>query len=122
MVETVTFTPEELFAGQASEYRRPCTVKSGQNLAKNTVVMSDAAGKVVIHDGVTTKKVKGVLIAAVDASAADTAGMLYCDGDFISTKLVWPATIDGAAVTDLLKDKLLEGTKIFATVYPTGAL
>jgi len=122
MVETVTFTPAELFAGQVSEYRRPCIVKSGQNLVANTVVMSDAAGKMVAHDGVTTKKVAGVLIYAVDASLADTAGALYKDGDFITTKLVWPATIDGGAVTDLLKDKLLEGTKIFATVYKTGEL
>jgi hypothetical protein len=122
MVETVTFTPAELFAGTVSENRRPCTVKSGQNLAANTVVMSDAAGKMVAHDGVTTKKVAGVLIYAVDASAADTAGALYKDGDFITTKLVWPATIDGGAVSDLLKDKLLEGTEIFASVYPTGAL
>jgi hypothetical protein len=106
MPETVTFTPAELFAGAVSEYRRPCTVKSGQNLAANTIVMSDAAGKMVAHDGVTTKKVAGVLIYAVDASAADTAGALYKDGDFITTKLVWPATIDGGAVTDLLKDKL----------------
>ncbi len=122
MVDTTTFTPEQLWAGKRSEERRTGTVKLGQNLAANTIVMSDAAGKWVAHDGVTTKKVAGVLINAVDATAADTAGMVYKDGDFMSHKLVWPATIDAVAVTDLLKAKLLEGTEIYATVYPTGAL
>lgn len=119
--ETTTFTPTELWAGEVSETRKECTVKSGQNLAANTIVMSDSAGKVVAHDGAYANKVKGVLIAAVDASAADTAGMLYLDGDFMGDKLVWPATIGGGAVTDLLKQKLLEGTEIYATFYPAGA-
>ena len=122
MVDTTNFVTEQLWAGKRSEYRRPGTVKQGQNLAANTVVMSDAAGKWVIHDGVTSKKVAGILIYAVDATAADAVGAVYKDGDFISSKLVWPATIDAVAVTDLLKNKLLEGTNIFATAYPTGAL
>jgi hypothetical protein len=122
MVETVTFTPAELFAGKVSEIRKQGTVKSGQNLAANTVVMSDAAGKWVIHDGVTTKNVAGVLIYAVDASAADAAGAVYKDGDFIATKLVWPATIDGGAVSDLLKAKLLENSNIFVSFYNAGEL
>lgn len=120
--ESTSWTPEELWAGEVSETRRTCTVKSGQNLAANTVVMSDAAGKMVAHDGVTTKKVAGILIAAVDASLADKAGMIYCDGDFMGDKIVWPATIDGGAVSNLLKQKLLEGTEIFATFYNTGEL
>jgi len=117
-----TFTPVELFAGNPSETRRVITVKSGQNLAQHTVLMSDAAGKLVAHDGVTTKKVVGVLIKAVDATASDKSGMVYVDGDFIGNKLVWPATIDTGAVSDLLKQKLLEGTGLFATFYPAGAL
>ena len=86
MVDTTNFVPDQLWAGQRSEYRRPGTVKQGQNLAANTVVMSDAAGKWVIHDGVTSKKVAGILIYAVDATAADAAGVVYKDGDFISSK------------------------------------
>jgi hypothetical protein len=136
MVETVTFTPAELFAGTVSENRRPCTVLSGQNLAANTVVAFNAAGKVIAHDGVITPTqsgttpfavtpatvLAGVLVAAVDASAADTAGMIYCDGDFIASKLVWPTNIDGAAANDLTKAKLFAGTELFATFYNAGEL
>ncbi len=120
--ETTTFTPIELWAGNVSEDRRPVTVKAGQNLAANTLVMSDSAGKIVAHDGAYANKVAGVLIYAVDATAADTAGAVYKDGDFIGDKIVWPATIGGGAVTDLLKQKLLEGVEIYATFYPAGAI
>ena len=120
--ETTTFSPVELWAGAVSEERRAVTVKSGQNLAANTLVMSDTAGKIVAHDGVYANKVTGVLISAVDATAADTAGMVYKDGDFIGDKIVWPALIGGLAVTDLTKQKLLEGVEIYATFYPAGAI
>lgn len=138
--ETTSFTPEELWAGEVSETRRKVVVKHGQVLAKNTIVMSDSAGKMVIHDGVITTtlsqsgttpfaatlslghKVAGVLIAAVDATDGDADGMIYCDGDFIGDKLVWPATIDGDTATNLLKQKMLEGTEILATFYNTGEL
>ena len=136
--ESTSYTPTELFAGQASETRRTVTVVSGQNLAANTVVMFDAAGKITAHDGVITTTlaqsgttpfaatltlgtpVAGVLIAAVDASGGDTAGMIYCDGDFIGSKLVWPATIDGGAVSNLLKQKMFVGTELYATFYTAG--
>lgn len=138
--ESTSFTPEELWAGEVSENRRVVTVKSGQNLAKNTVVAFDADGKVVAHSGVITPtvtqsgttpfavtftpavKLAGVLINAVDASLADTAGMVYCDGDFIGDKLVWPTNIDGVAATNLTKQKLFAGTELFATFYNTGEL
>ena len=136
--ESTSYTPAELFAGEASKRRRAVTVKSGQDLAANTVVMFDADGKIVAHDGVITASlaqsgttpfaatltngnpVAGVLIAAVDADGADAAGMIYCDGDFIGSLLVWPATIDGAAVTNLLKQKMFVGTELFATFYTAG--
>jgi hypothetical protein len=122
---TTTFIPTELWAGEVSECRKPCTVKSGQNLAANTVVMSDAAGKIVAHDGAYSNKVKGVLINAVDTDGADTAGMLYLDGDFIGAELVWPATINSTTPTSLTKQKLLEGGgngELFATFYNAGEL
>ena len=140
MTETATFTPAELFAGNSAKNRRPVTVVSGQNLAANTVVAYDADGKVRLHTGLITDSISqsgttpfavtfvpaeqlaGVLIAAVDASGGDAAGMVYCDGDFIGSKLVWPANIDGAAATNLTKQKLFAGTELFATFYNTGEL
>ena len=140
MVETTTFTPAELYAGHPSENRRPITVVSGQNLAALTVLMADSAGKMLAHDGVITTSVAqsgttpfavtltngnpvaGILIAAVDASGGDAAGMMYTDGDFIGSLLVWPATIDGGTVSNLLKQKMLLGTEMFATFYNTGEL
>ncbi len=137
---STTFTPAELFAGDVSEDRRPVTVLSGQVLAANTVVAFNAAGKVIAHDGVITAslaqsgttpfaatltpatKLAGVLIAAVDATAGDTAGMIYCDGDFFADKLVWPTNIDGVAATALTKAKLFAGTELFATFSNTGEL
>ena len=117
--ESTSYTPTELFAGAASETRRTVTVKAGQNLAANTLVMFDAAGKVVAHSGDSTIIPAGVLIAAVNA-VADSAGMIYCDGDFIGSLIVWPALIDTFAVTNLLKQKLLAGTELYATFYSAG--
>lgn len=138
--ETTTFTPDELFAGEVSDDREIVTVVTGQNLAANTIVMTDSAGKVLAHDGICSTtitqsgttpfavtlsaahKVAGVLIYAVDASAADVQGAIYKDGNFFADKLVWPSTINGAAVTNLLKRKLLEGSDISVTFSATGEL
>jgi hypothetical protein len=142
MVETVTFTPAELFAGSAPENRRPITVKSGQNLAANTVIAFDSAGKVIAHPGnITTSitqsgttpfavtltppaKLAGVLVYAVDATAGDTAGLRYADGNFFGDKLVWPVNIDGVAATNLTKQSLMSanGSELFATFSNAGEL
>lgn len=121
-VPTTTFTPSQIWAGAKSEERRPVTVKAGQNLAVRTLVMSDAAGKMIAHDGAYANKVAGVLINAVDATAADTAGMVYKDGDFMMDVIVWPTLIGGVTPTNLLKQKLLEGIEIYATPYVAGDL
>lgn len=133
--ETHTFTPQKLFA---SDYPRvltsPVTVVSGQNLAVNTIVASDANGKILAHPdfdtdfvadtsagAVTksldvTKVVAGVLVAAVDATGGDTAGIIYESGHFYADQLVWPA----GATTNALKRKLLEGSLIKVTFQDTG--
>lgn len=55
------------------------TVASGQNLAAGTVLMDNGSGKLIAHDGTLNSDgtvataVAGILIYAVDASAADTA-------------------------------------------------
>lgn len=142
MTETTTFTPAELFAGDVSENRRAITVKAGQNLAANTVIAFDSAGKIIAHPGnITTAitqsgitpfavtltpaaRLAGVLIYAVDATAGDTPGMRYADGNFIGDKLIWPANIDGVAATNLTKQSLLSanGSELFATFYNAGEL
>jgi hypothetical protein len=138
--ETTSYTPAELFAGNASKIREVVTVKSGQNLAANTVVMFDADGKVLLHSGVITPtlaqsgttpfaatltpavKLAGVLVAAVDASGGDKQGLIYCDGNFFDDKLVWPTNIDGSAATALTKKKLFAGSGLQVTVSATGEL
>lgn len=120
--ETATLTPAELFAGQASKIRRSGTLVSGQNIAANTVLMTNALGKLTAHDGAYANKVAGVSISAVDATSGDKTCLFYADGDFIGSLLVFPANINAVAATNLSKQKLLEGSDIFATFYNTGEL
>lgn len=131
---TTTYTPAELFAGEPSEIRKAGILVAGQNLAANTVLMQDAAGKYLAHDGVITNdsdfaavftvgnKVAGVLIAAVDATGGDTACMVYKDGDFWDDKLVLPATVDGVAITNALTTKLLDTSNVLVTFVDAGEL
>lgn len=113
--ETFTYTPKRLIAGSEPDViTKPCTVLSGQNLAANTLVESDLAGKLKVHAGVN--KVAGILLNAVDASAADKAGVVYIAGDFFADQLVFPAS----ANTNLLKQKLVEGSMIALTFLETG--
>ena len=113
--ETFTYTPKKLIAGSDPDVVvKPCTVLTGQNLAACTLVESDAAGKMKAHAGVN--KVAGILLNAVDASAADTAGLVYISGDFFADQLVFPAVTN----TNLLKQKLVEGSMIALTFLDTG--
>jgi hypothetical protein len=113
--ETFTYTPKRLIAGSDPDVvTKPCTVLSGQNLAQYTLVESDAAGKMKAHAGVN--KVAGILLNAVDASAADKAGIVYIAGDFFADQLVFPAGVN----TNLLKQKLVEGSMIALTFLETG--
>jgi len=113
--ETFTYTPKRLIAGNDPDVvTKPCTVVSGQNLAEYTLVESDAAGKMKAHAGVN--KVAGILLNAVDATSADKAGVVYIAGDFFADQLVFPVS----ANTNLLKQKLVEGSMIALTFLETG--
>ncbi len=90
--------------------RDEVTVISGQNLATGTVVgVITASGKVTqlapgASDGSETAA--GVLVNAVDASAADRPGVIIARHAICSDKgLVWPAAITGpqkaAAISQL---------------------
>ena len=113
--ETFTYTPKKLIAGSDPDVVvKPCTVLTGQNLAAYTLVESDAAGKMKAHAGVN--KVAGILLNAVDATAADKDGLVYIAGDFFADQLVFPAVTN----TTLLKRKLVEGSMIALTFLDTG--
>lgn len=113
--ETFTYSPKRLIAGADPDVVvKPCTVLLGQNLAQYTLVESDLAGKMKVHAGVN--KVAGILLNAVDATSADTAGQVYIAGDFFADQIVWPA----GANTNLLKQKLVEGSMIALTFLDTG--
>lgn len=120
--ETFTFTPKKLIAGSDPDIITiPGTLLSGQNLAAGTLVESDTAGKWKVHSGIDAnsaplKKVAGVLMNAVDASAADANAIVYISGNFFADQLVFPAAVN----TDLLKLKFLEGTMIVPAFQATG--
>jgi hypothetical protein len=84
--------------------RDQITVASGQNLKTGTVVGKiTASGKVTqlapsANDG--SENAAGVLVADVDASAADAPGVIIARHAICSDKgLVWPAGITGAQKT-----------------------
>lgn len=109
---TETFTPTQLFAGDADVITQPVTVKSGSNLAQYTVVgRIDATGKIVAcdlaaNDG--SQRAIGILVNAIDASGGDKAGTIYIAGDFNRAALVWHASFD----TDLKKTLAFDRTNI----------
>lgn len=121
--ETTTFTPVKLIAGSDPDIlTAPGTLLSGQNLAAGTLVESDTAGKWKVHSGIDgtskepLKKVAGVLVNAVDASAADAAAIIYISGNFFASQLTFPAAVN----TNLLKAKFVENTNIVLTFQDTG--
>jgi len=91
--------------------RDEVTVASGQNLSTGAVIgVITASGKVTqlapaASDGSETAA--GVMLNAVDASAADRPGVIIARHAICSDKgLVWPASITGpqkAAAIDQLK-------------------
>ena len=113
--------------GQFVKYEAPqnysrenVTVLSGQNLAAGTVVgRVTASGKIAVYDnaaGNGTETAIGVLIADVDASAADTAGVIIARHAIVvdQAKLVWKAAMsDGdknAGITELKAAGILART------------
>lgn len=113
--ETFTYSPKKLIAGSDPDVVvRTGTLLLGQNLAAGTLLESDTAGKWKVHAGVN--KVAGILQYAVDATAADQPALAYVAGDFFADQLTFPAAIN----TNLLKQKLVEGSMIVLTFLDTG--
>lgn len=95
-----TYTPEQLLAGEAPiTTQGGYTVITGQNLARLTVVGEiTASGKLTAWDPAAADGSEvpcGILIEAIDATAADKDGAsIYTGGIFNHEVLVWPAAID----------------------------
>jgi predicted secreted protein len=113
--ETFTYTPKRLLASSDPDVIvKTGTLVTGQNLAQYTLLESDAAGKWKVHAGVN--KVAGILLNATDATSADQPTQAYIAGDFFADQLVFPSAIN----TNLLKQKLVEGSMIALTFLDTG--
>lgn len=113
--ETFTYTPKRLIAGSDPDVViKTGTVVTGQNLAQYTLLESDVAGKWKVHAGVN--KVAGILLYATDATSADQPAQAYIAGDFFADQIVFPSAIN----TNLLKQKLVEGSMIALTFLDTG--
>lgn len=109
-----TFTPEQLFAGEAPiQTEGGHTVVSGQNLAQYTIVAYTAAGKLTKWDDTavadadasadtvnlptTVAQPAGVLMHACDASGGDVTGQaIYLTGCFSDEALTWPTALAAA--------------------------
>lgn len=93
-----TLTPDELFAGTAEVTTDIGKLVTGQNLARRTVVgRITASGKLtawVPGAGDGSQVAIGVLVHAVDATAADKDAQFYRSGVFNIDALGW-----GAATT-----------------------
>lgn len=97
-----TYTPTELFAGEADVITANETLSSGENLAKWTVVGRDSTTKklevwdLAASDG--TQNPVGILVHAIDATSADKACQIYVGGYFNFAALVVPVSITTAAL------------------------
>ena len=92
-----TYTPVELFAGDADVVTEEETVVLGQNLAKLTVVGKvTATNKLVAWDPAAvdgSQVAYGILTQAANAVAADVNLGVYTGGFFNHAALVWPVGV-----------------------------
>jgi hypothetical protein len=108
-----TYTPPNLFAGDAPIVTSRALVLSGQNLARYAVVAFNADGKLVAHDPTATvvvvggaasqtapapqSRIAGVMLDAVNASAGDVSAAIYTEGVFNHAALTWHVSLDTLA-------------------------
>lgn len=104
-----TRDPIEFFANSCEVRTMSRNAAAGENLVRGQLVMSDAAGLIVAHDGGTAPAM--VVVEDVDATAGSKPVNVYTNAAIFLDKITWPATAD----TDDKKMKLVEGTGI--TVY-----
>jgi len=114
MATVAIYVPTEIFASDKEVTTDKVTVVTGQNLAALSLVEYDTAGKIIAHGGANMPA--GVLVAAVDATAADVEGSIYATGCFFADKLVWNA----AQSTDLLKQLAIANSGVQVKFYGAG--
>lgn len=89
-----TFTPTDLYGGEADVVTDAYTVASGNNVAKHEVLARTAAdNKMVKWDPAGTggaETAVGIAAEAIDASAADVEGPVYIGGFFNIDEVVAP--------------------------------
>ena len=94
-----TYTPVQLFAGQAPIISDSVVVASGQNLAKYQV-FAIVGGKAVAFDSTDAAGAEvaaGIMAQAVDATDGDARGPAFFGGFFNHAALVWDTPTDTLA-------------------------
>lgn len=93
MTELGTTTADNLFAGNFSIVTEEETILSGQDVTRKTVMGKiTASGKLVIVDSSNSdgSEVAYCIMAEdIDASAADTVGIVYKSGEFSQKELIF---------------------------------
>lgn len=109
-----TFVPTEFFANDAEIRTASRNLKAGENVVRGELLMSEAGGLLVAHDG-TVGAAPMLAVYAVDASSEQKTIQVYTSAAVFADKITWPA----AATTDDLKAQLLEGSGL-TTYFSTG--
>lgn len=105
---STSYTPDNLIAGDFPLKSRSMTLLSGQNLARGAVLgVVTASGKVKLSaagasDG--SEVAKFVLAEDCNASAADTACIVYETGELLGSALTLGALHTIASVRESLRD------------------
>lgn len=108
--ETVgTYVPDNLIAGDFPQNFEKVVVKLGENLPRGALLGKiTAGGKHVLSDAAATdgsQTPRAILVEAVDATAADTEGMVYLSGTFDARSITFGDGHDADSVKDDLRGK-----------------
>lgn len=115
--QTMGARAEEFILSEAngSRSREDGTVASGRSLTAGTLVQDNGSGKLVASDGnlntdgTVTTAVKGILLADVDATSADTAGAyLARDAEVKDAFLTYPTESTAGGEKDACQASLAD--------------
>lgn len=110
---TTTYAADNLIAGSSPDIANDTgTLILGQNLARGAVLgrITASAKLTACNNGAVdgSQKPIGILVEAIDATAADKTCQIYVAGCFRSSVLVWHASFDTVAE----KTAAFDGTAI----------
>lgn len=107
-----TYSNDNLIAGSAPVATGAGTLITGQNLARGAVIgRITASGKFTLCDPDAvdgSEQAVGILVHAIDATAADKGCQFYTGGEFHSSEMVWHAGFD----SDVKKLQAFDGSAI----------